>query len=77
MPTDRIKRVLVIGAGTMGHSIALVFARGGYEVDLVDLDESILKKSLKLIQSNLQTLKNAKMVDPRTIPKILGRIHPS
>jgi len=77
MDTDQIKRVLVIGAGTMGHSIALVFARGGYEVDLVDLDENILKKSLGLIQSNLRTLKDAKMVDVRSIPKILSRIHPS
>jgi 3-hydroxybutyryl-CoA dehydrogenase len=77
MPTNQIKRVLVVGAGTMGHSIALVFARGGYKVDLVDLDEDILKKSLKLIQSNLQTLKNVKMIGPRAIPKILGRIHSS
>ncbi|MBM4338370.1 MAG: 3-hydroxyacyl-CoA dehydrogenase family protein [Deltaproteobacteria bacterium] len=76
MPADQIKRVLVIGAGTMGHSIALVFARGGYEVDLVDLDENILKKSLGLIQSNLRTLKDAKMVHVRSIPKILSRIHP-
>lgn len=69
--------MLVIGAGTMGHSIALVFAQGGYEVDLVDINEDILRKSFKLIQSNLQTLKEAKMVDARSIPKILGRIHPS
>jgi 3-hydroxybutyryl-CoA dehydrogenase len=77
MPTDQIKRVLVVGAGTMGHSIALVFARGGYEVDLVDIDENILGKSLGLIRSNLRTLKDAKMVDARSIPKILGRIYPS
>ena len=77
MLTDQIKRVLVVGAGTMGHSIALVFSKGGYEVDLVDLDEDILRKSFGLIQSNLQTLKEAKMVDARSIPKILDRIHPS
>jgi len=77
MIIDRIRRVLVIGAGTMGHSIALVFAQGGYEVDLVDMNEDILGKGLKLIQSNLRTLKDAKMVNVRSIPKILGRIHPS
>ncbi len=75
--TDWIKRVLVVGAGTMGHSIALVFAQGGYEVDLVDLDGDILNKSLKLIQSNLQTMKDAKMIDAKWIPEILSRIHPS
>src|SRR4030042_1006747 len=77
MIIDRIRRVLVIGAGTMGHSIGLVFAQGGYEVDLVDMNEDILGKGLKLIQSNLRTLKDAKMVNVRSIPKILGRIHPS
>jgi len=77
MMIDRIRRVLVVGAGTMGHSIGLVFAQGGYEVDLVDMNEDILGKGLKLIQSNLRTLKDGKIVTPRLIPKILGRIHPS
>ncbi len=73
----QIKRVLVVGAGTMGHSIALVFAQGGYEVDLVDIDENVLKKSLQLIQANLRTLKEAKMVSSRSILEILSRIQPS
>ena len=30
------------GAGTMGHSIAQVFAQAGIHVDLVDLDETAL-----------------------------------
>ncbi len=77
MSIDWIKRVLVVGAGTMGHSIAMVFAQGGYEVDLVDLEERILKKALGLIRSNLQTLKEMKMIDSRSIPRILSRIHPS
>jgi len=77
MTIDRIRRILVVGAGTMGHSIGLVFAQGGYEVDLVDMNEDILAKALKLICSNLMTLKDAKMVESRAIPKILDRIHPS
>jgi len=77
MTTHRIRRVLVAGAGTMGHSIALVFAKGGYEVDLVDLDENVLTKSLGLIRVNLETLKEARMLDGQSIPKIIERIHPS
>lgn len=77
MSIDWIRRVLVAGAGTMGHSIAMVFAQGGYEVDLVDLEEKILKKALGLIRSNLQTLKEMKMIDSKSIPRILSRIHPS
>jgi 3-hydroxybutyryl-CoA dehydrogenase len=77
MVIHRIKRVLIVGAGTMGHSIALVFAQGGYEVDLVDIDEGALKKSLQLIQADLRTLKEAKIVGHRSIPEILSGIQPS
>ncbi|MEW6376588.1 MAG: 3-hydroxyacyl-CoA dehydrogenase NAD-binding domain-containing protein [Thermodesulfobacteriota bacterium] len=62
MRIDAINRVLVVGAGTMGHSIAMVFAQGGYEVDLVDIKEEALNKSLRLIHSNLQTLKRMKLI---------------
>jgi len=72
-----IRRILVVGAGTMGHSIAMVFAQGGYEVDLVDNRPEALDKGLRLIRSNLETLKEVKWIAPRSIPKILNRIHPS
>ena len=77
MRIDWIKRVLVVGAGTMGHSIAMVFAQGGYEVDLVDLREEILDKALRLIRSNLQTLKEGGLIHSKAIPKIINRIRPS
>ena len=77
MSIDWIKRVMVIGAGTMGHSIAMVFAQGGYLVDLVDLDEGLLGKAIDLVQSNLRTLGRAKLIDSKSIPKVLSRIHTS
>jgi len=77
MGADWMKRVLVVGAGTMGHSIAMVFALGDYHVDLVDLNEEILEKALHLIQSNLQTLRRAKLIDTKSVPKALRRISPS
>jgi 3-hydroxybutyryl-CoA dehydrogenase len=77
MKIDWIKRVLVVGAGTMGHSIAMVFAQAGYEVDLVDIEENALHKGLGLIHSNLQTLRKAKRISSEAIPRIMKRIHPS
>lgn len=77
MRIDWIKRILVVGAGTMGHSIAMVFAQGGYEVDLVDVKEDALHKGLGMIDSDLQTLKEAKLIDSSAISKILSRIHVS
>ncbi len=74
MGKDGVKRVLVVGAGTMGHSIAVVFALGNYRVDLVDLNEELLKKALHLIESNLRTLKRARLIDSKSVPKALSRI---
>jgi len=51
-----IKNVTIIGAGTMGHSLAQAFAQGGYQVWLHDLKEEILQKARRLISANLQTL---------------------
>ncbi len=69
MGVEWIKRILVVGAGTMGHSIAMVFAQGGYQVDLVDLNEEILEKALYLIQSNLKTLEKAELIDSKSVSK--------
>lgn len=77
MGIDWIKKVMVIGAGTMGHSIAMVFAQGGYHVDLVDLNEGLLGKAIGLVQSNLRTLGRAKLIDSKSIPKVLSCIHTS
>ncbi len=51
-----IKNVTIIGAGTMGHSLAQAFAQGGYQVWLHDIKEEILQKARRLISANLQTL---------------------
>jgi 3-hydroxybutyryl-CoA dehydrogenase len=49
-----IRRVGVIGAGTMGNGIAHVFARGGYDVVLCDVEQRFLERALGTIGKNLQ-----------------------
>jgi 3-hydroxybutyryl-CoA dehydrogenase len=49
-----IQRVGVIGAGTMGNGIAHVFARGGYEVVLCDVEQRFLDRALETIGKNLE-----------------------
>ncbi len=51
-----MKKIAVIGAGTMGNGIAHVFAQSGYEVSLIDISESALEKALNTIQKNLDRL---------------------
>jgi 3-hydroxybutyryl-CoA dehydrogenase len=49
-----IKRVGVIGAGTMGNGIAHVFARSGYSVILCDVEQRFLERGLATIAKNLE-----------------------
>jgi 3-hydroxyacyl-CoA dehydrogenase len=77
MKLQDIKTILIIGAGTMGHSIAQVYAQGGFKVELVDINENVLNHSLDLIKANLFTLSEFDKVDPNEIDKIIHRIHTS
>ena len=50
-----IRKVCVLGAGTMGRGIAQVCAQmGGFEVNLRDVTDELLKEALTLIYKNLQ-----------------------
>ena len=51
-----MKKIAVIGAGTMGNGIAHVFAQNGYEVNLIDISQSSLERSLATITKNLDRL---------------------
>lgn len=51
-----INSVAVVGAGTMGHALAMVHAIGGLPVVLQDVDENRLQAAPKLIGSALDTL---------------------
>jgi len=69
-----IKKSLIVGAGVMGSSIALTFAKAGIEVALVDLNEKSLDRAAKLIRSSLNTLADHGSIASDEIPSILDRI---
>ena len=48
-----IKKVAVIGGGTMGNGIAHVFALHGFDVYLTETSEALLDKAINTITSNL------------------------
>ena len=64
----------VIGAGTMGHSFAHIFAQGGYRVFLHDISEDALQQAKRLIASNLKTLTEVGLCDPESKSKILTEL---
>lgn len=47
-----MKKVAVIGSGTMGNGIAHVFAQNGYPVALIDINKEALSKALAMIGKN-------------------------
>ncbi len=50
MELKDIKKVLILGAGTMGQQIGFVCAMHGYHVTFYDLSDEILSQSLKRIE---------------------------
>lgn len=72
-----IRKVGVIGAGTMGNGIAHVFAKGGYDVTLVEVEQRFLDRGLDTINKNLdrEVAKNKLTADGKAAA--LGRIHGS
>jgi 3-hydroxybutyryl-CoA dehydrogenase len=50
---SEIRRVAVIGAGTMGHGIAQVAAMAGYQTRLTDANSDALTGAMRRIASNL------------------------
>lgn len=51
-----MSRIAVIGAGTMGHAIALVYALGGHRVRLTDSNPDTLARAGGLMEAALATL---------------------
>ena len=49
-------KVAVIGAGTMGHGIAQVFACAGYQVAITDSNPRVAERAFARIEANLSTL---------------------
>jgi 3-hydroxybutyryl-CoA dehydrogenase len=47
-----MKKVAVIGAGTMGNGIAHVFAQNGFAVNLIDVSQEQLNKAISTIGKN-------------------------
>ncbi|ANW03010.1 3-hydroxyacyl-CoA dehydrogenase NAD-binding domain-containing protein [Bradyrhizobium icense] len=51
-PTRPVKRVGILGAGTMGGGIAMNFVNAGIPVTIVEIKEEALDRGLKVIKSN-------------------------
>ena len=71
---EQVKKVGVIGAGTMGHGIAQAYAQEGYPVTITDVAKSALTGVKDRIKSNLDTLVLEGLIPEKEIGNIMGRI---
>ena len=69
-----IKRVAVIGAGTMGNGIAHVFAMNGFVTTLCDISEESLKKALATITKNLERMVAKEKITAENVKATLDRL---
>jgi 3-hydroxybutyryl-CoA dehydrogenase len=51
-----IKKIGIIGAGTMGNGIAQAFAVCGYDVTMTDISEAAVQRGLKTVDGSLDRL---------------------
>lgn len=68
-----IKKIGIIGSGTMGTGIAQVAASSGFKVILNDLEEEYLERSLKIMDKSLSKLAEKGKIDEKK-DSILDRI---
>ncbi|HXG55989.1 MAG TPA: 3-hydroxybutyryl-CoA dehydrogenase [Vicinamibacterales bacterium] len=69
-----IKRIGVIGAGTMGNGIAQVFAQSGYEVHLIDAAAPALDRARSTIEKSLGKFVEKGKMTPEDRDAAVGRL---
>jgi 3-hydroxybutyryl-CoA dehydrogenase len=69
-----IKKIAVIGSGTMGPGISLDFAKGGYDVCLCARRQASIDQAKTVIHENLLTLAKNDVVKSEDIPVIEARV---
>ena len=70
-----IRRVAVVGAGTMGNGIAQVFAQSGFEVKLVDAAPAALERARGTIEKSLGKFVEKGKLSPTGRDAALGHLN--
>ena len=74
MNIEFIKKVGIVGAGLMGHGIALQCAISGYPVKLVDTSDTNLQAAIQNIKSTIELLNNMNEALDLNEDQILNKI---
>lgn len=69
-----MKKIGVIGAGTMGSGIAQIAAENGYEVVIRDIEQSLVDKGIKIMQKNLDRAVEKGKKTEEEVKETMGRV---
>jgi len=72
-----IKKVCVIGSGTMGSGIAQVSAQAGYETTMIDVKQEFLDRGLSIIKTSLTKFVQKEKIGQEEMNATLARLHTS
>ena len=68
-------KIGIVGAGTMGNGIAHVFSLYGYNVQLCDVNKSILSSAYETICANMQRQQSKGVIDNHKMQESINRLH--
>lgn len=74
MKFSSVRRVAVLGLGTMGHGIAQCFAQAGYQVQGFDDQAAARATAVDRIRRNLEAFVAAGLMPGPAVPETLARI---
>lgn len=74
-PSVAVKKVAVVGGGTMGNGIAQVFATNGFEVELIDARPEFVDRAIATITKNLDRVAKKQEWPADKAAGIVKRIH--
>lgn len=72
-----MKKIAVVGSGTMGRGIAQVIAQANYQVYLCDTSKDIVDQSMKLVHDSLKKAVLKKKITEEDTNRILLNIKPT
>jgi 3-hydroxybutyryl-CoA dehydrogenase len=72
-----IKKVCVVGSGTMGNGIAQVSAQAGYETTMVDIKQEFVDRGMNAIKASLAKFVQKERIKQEDMDSSLAKLHTS
>ena len=74
MTLEKLKKVVIVGSGSMGHGIAEMLAMTGYEVTMIDINDELLQKAKDKIKWSMEKFVEKKRIRKEDADAALARI---